>query len=113
MVKGRAPEALTVRETRQGPVISTIATNVFLAPVNSALALQASFLYADDQSLEAGWRLVAAQDWTGWLNALRLFTAPVQNMVFADCDGAIGFMVPGRIPIRQAGHGHVPASGSC
>jgi penicillin amidase len=112
MVKGRAPEALTVRETRHGPVISTIATNVFLAPVNSALALQASFLNDDDQSVEAVWRLGLAQDWTGWLNALRLFTAPVQNMVFADCDGAIGFMVPGRIPIRKAGDGHMPASGS-
>jgi penicillin amidase len=112
MVKGGAPEMLTVRETRHGPVISNIVTNVPPALADSALALQASFPNDDDQSVEAVWRLGLAQDWSGWQNALRLFTAPAQNMVFADCDGNIGFMVPGRIPIRKAGDGRVPVPGS-
>jgi penicillin G amidase len=112
MVKGGAPEMLTVRETRHGPVISNIVTNVPPALADSALALQASFLNDDDQSVEAVWRLGLAQDWSDWQNALRLFTAPAQNMVFADCDGNIGFMVPGRIPIRKAGDGRVPVPGS-
>jgi penicillin amidase len=111
-VKGRAPETLTVRETRHGPVISNIVTDMPPAPANSALALQASFLNDDDQSAEAIWRLGMAQDWMGWLNALRLFTAPAENMVFADCDGNIGFMMPGRIPIRKAGDGRSLVPGS-
>lgn len=112
VVKGAAPEILNVRETRHGPVISDIVANKPLAPANSALALQASFLNDDDQSVEAAWRLGLAQDWAGWLNALRVFTAPAQNMLFADRDGNIGFMVPGRIPIRKAGDGRMPVSGS-
>jgi penicillin G amidase len=111
-IKGRPPEMLTVRETRHGPVISNIVSDMPPAPANSALALQASFLNDDDQSAEAIWRLGLAQDWAGWLNALRLFTAPAQNMVYADRDGNIGFMVPGRIPIRKAGDGSVPVSGA-
>jgi penicillin amidase len=111
-IKGRAPEMLEVRETRHGPVISNIVTNMPPAPANSVLALQATFLNDDDQSVEAIWRLGLAQDWTGWLDALRPFTAPAQNMVFADCDGNIGFMVPGRIPIRKDGDGRAPVSGA-
>jgi acyl-homoserine lactone acylase PvdQ len=32
-------------------------------------------------------------------------------MVYADCDENIGFMVPGRIPIRKAGDGHMSVPG--
>ena len=112
MVKGRAPEMLTVREPRHRPVISDIVRDMPAAPANSALALQATFLNDDDQSVEAVWRLGLAQNWAGWLDALRLFTAPAQNMVFADSDGNIGFIVPGRIPIRKAGDGQMPTSGA-
>jgi penicillin amidase len=112
MVKGGAPEMLTVRDTRHGPVISNIVADMPPAPVRSVLALQASFLNDDDQSVEAAWRIGLAQDWTGWLNALRLFTAPALNMVFADRDGNIGFKVPGRIPIRKFGNGLGPVSGA-
>ncbi len=106
------PQGMAAFKARHGPVVSDIVANIPLAPANSALALQASFLNDDDQSVEAAWRLGLSQDWAGWLNALRLFTAPVQNMLFADCDGNIGFMVPGRIPIRKAGDGRMPVSGS-
>lgn len=111
-VKGRSPETITVRETRHGPVLSDVVTNMPPAPPSSALALQASFLNDDDQSVEAVWRVGLARDWAGWLDALRLFTAPALNMVFADRDGNIGFMMPGRIPIRKAGDGRMPVSGA-
>ena len=112
MIKGRAPEMIAVRETRHGPVISDALTDMPPAPANSALALQASFLNDDDQSGEAIWRVGLASDWASWRNALRLFTGPPQNMVFADRDGNIGFIVPGRIPIRKAGDGRMPVEGA-
>ena len=52
-----------------------------------------------------------AHDWASWRDALRIFTAPPQNMVYADRDGHIGFMVPGRIPIRRSGDGRAPVPG--
>jgi penicillin G amidase len=112
MVKQRAPETITVRETRHGPVISDVIKDMPRAPANSALALQASFLNDDDRSVEAIWRIGLARDWPSWLDALRVFTAPAQNMVFADRDGNIGFIVPGRIPIRKAGDGRMPVEGA-
>jgi penicillin amidase len=112
MVKGHPPETTTVRETRHGPVISDIVKDMPPATANSALALQASYLNDDDQSVEAIWRLGLAKDWASWLDALRLFTAPAQNIVFADRDGNIGFIVPGRIPIRKAGDGRMPVEGA-
>jgi penicillin G amidase len=112
MIKGHAPETVTVRETRHGPVISDIATNMPPAAANTALALQASFLNDDDQTLEAIWRIGLAQDWSGWLDAMRLFTAPPQNMVYGDHDGNIGFIVPGHIPIRKTGDGRMPVEGA-
>ena len=109
-IKGRPPETLTVRNTRHGPVISDNLKGDAAVP-GAVLALQASFLVDDDRSVEAQWRVGLAGNWTDWRDALRLFTAPPQNMVYADRDGHIGFTVPGRIPIRKAGDGRAPVPG--
>ena len=39
------------------------------------------------------------------------FVAPQQNIVFADTSGEIGFIAPGRIPIRRSGNGWLPMPG--
>lgn len=109
-VTGQAPEHLTIRTTRHGPVISDLAGNG-PPPVGQAMALQTSFLVNDDRSVEAQWRASLARDWPSWLDALKLFTAPVQSMVYADRDGNIGFFAPGHIPIRKAGDGRAPVPG--
>ena len=67
------------------------------------MALQATFLADDDRSVEAQWRATQARDWPAWVEGFRHFTAPMQNMVYADRDGNIGFFAPGRVPIRKAG----------
>jgi len=112
LVRGSVPVTLSVRESRHGPVISDIVTDMPPAPANSVMALQTGFLTDDDQSVEAIWRFGLARDWTSWRDALRLFTAPAQNMVYADRDGNIGFMVPSHIPIRKAGDGRMPVEGA-
>ena len=111
-VKGQAPESLTVRTTRHGPVISDLPGNPLSQPeAGQLLALQTSFLIDDDRSSEAQWRVGLARGWPSWVDALRLFTAPMQNMVYADRDGNIGFFAPGQIPIRKQGDGTVPVPG--
>ena len=35
---------------------------------------------------------------------MALYTAPSQNFVYADVEGNIGYVMPGLVPIRQAGH---------
>ena len=41
-----------------------------------------------------------------------LFTAPTQNIVYADVDGHIGYHAAGVVPIRKSGDGSVPYDGA-
>lgn len=112
LVRGGAPERLTVRTTRHGPVISDLGGN-FAAPAVSdrVVALAATWLMDDDRSPEALWAMAHAGDWPQFGAALKEFTAPQQNMVYADIDGNIGFFAPGRVPIRKSGDGWIPSPG--
>ena len=112
LVRGAAPERLTVRATRHGPVISDLGGN-FAAPTASdrVVALAATWLMDDDRSPEALWAMAHAGNWSAFRDALREFVAPQQNMVYADVEGNIGFFAPGRVPIRKSGYGWIPSPG--
>jgi penicillin amidase len=109
-VKGAAAEALTVRSTRHGPVLSD-ALPTGTADSGYVLALETTFLGDDDTSAEALWRMNRAADWNGFRGAFQDFVAAQQNVVFADTGGTIGFLAPARIPIRKSGNGWMPAPG--
>ena len=109
-VHGAAPVTLTVRATRHGPVLSDT------LPPGSAdegyvLSLAATFLTTGDSTAEALWGIDRAADWAGFRAALQSFVAPQQNMVYGDDAGTIGFIAPGRIPIRKSGNGWLPVPG--
>jgi penicillin amidase len=53
-----------------------------------------------------------ARNWKEFTNALKIFTAPAQNIVYAGVDGHIGYHVAGVVPIRKSGDGSVPYDGS-
>jgi penicillin amidase len=53
-----------------------------------------------------------AQNWSEFLNALKLYQTPTQNIVYADTSGDIGFISPGLVPIRKTGDGLTPADGA-
>ena len=109
-VKGAAPETLTVRSTRNGPVLSDVLP-AGTAANGYVLALQTTFLGDDDTTAEALWRMNRATDWPQFRAALQDFVAPQQNMVYADIDGNIGFIAPARIPVRKSGNGWLPVPG--
>jgi penicillin amidase len=52
------------------------------------------------------------RNWKEFNTALESFTAPTQNMVYADVDGHIGYHAAGVIPIRKSGDGSVPYDGA-
>jgi penicillin amidase len=53
-----------------------------------------------------------AGNWKEFNTALEAFTAPTQNIVYADVDGHIGYHAAGIVPIRKSGDGSVPYDGS-
>jgi len=110
IVKGAARVELTIRETRHGLVLSDVLPAVAADP-GYVLSLAATFTIADDRSAEALWDVNRANDWTSFRAALQKFVGPVQNIVYADVDGTIGFIAPGFVPIRRKGDGWMPAPG--
>ncbi|HXF82181.1 MAG TPA: penicillin acylase family protein [bacterium] len=106
VVRGRArPVVLTVRVTRHGPLL------------NSAVAGLPAFMALRWTALEGGTilsavaRLNRARNWAEFREALRLWTVPAQNFVYADRAGNIGYQLPGRIPVRSKGDGRMPVVG--
>src|SRR4029079_18024132 len=61
---------------------------------------------------DSTYSLNRARNWKEFNTALRLFTAPTQNIVYADVDGHIGYHAAGVVPIRKSGDGSVPYDGS-
>lgn len=53
-----------------------------------------------------------ARNWKEFTTALSGYTGPMQNMVYADVEGHIGYYAAGRVPIRKSGDGSIPYDGS-
>jgi penicillin amidase len=53
-----------------------------------------------------------ARNWKEFTVALRSYTGPMQNMVYADRDGHIGYYAAGVVPIRSSGDGSLPYDGA-
>ena len=52
-----------------------------------------------------------AQNWDQFREALGYFDAGKQNWLYADVDGNIGYIMPGKVPIRAGGDGSLPVPG--
>lgn len=108
-------ERLTVRSTRHGPVLPDGAslTNGAVAE-GHVLSVAWPALTARDRTIEAGHNMTRARNWQDFNAALEHYVAPMQNMVYADVAGDIGFVAPARVPIRKPEHdtgGRAPAPG--
>jgi penicillin amidase len=112
-VSGGDPVTLTIRSTRHGPVLSDLDPDMAkLAGTGKVAALAFTALAPGDTSAQALYSLNRASDWQSFLAAMRFYRAPIQNVVFADHAGDIGFLTPGAIPIRKSGTGDLPGDGA-
>lgn len=109
---------VVVRKSRHGPIVSDVPSSFADAkPEGHELALAWTALDPDDTSMEALIALGRAKNAEDIRSAGRLFVTPMQNIVYADADGAlghIGLMLPGRVPQRAESNdslGLVPAPG--
>ncbi len=125
-VAGDKPVTLTVRSTRHGPIISGSfgplkdQVTPTQTPYSRAAGIPLPQHYAISlrwTALKPGfvfraiWGFDKAQNWNDFRAAAKYFTAPGQNLVYADVDGNIGYQMPGNVPIRKQGDGRLPAPG--
>ncbi|NQV20402.1 MAG: penicillin acylase family protein, partial [Rhodospirillales bacterium] len=102
-VKGADPVEITVRQSRHGPVISDAAE--IGGQEGTVMALAWTALLPGDRTPASARKLMNAENWTGFVDALRDYHLPQQNIVYADVDGNIGFYAPGKVPVRRKTNG--------
>jgi len=111
-VRWSEPVHMRVRQTRHGVVISDFLPDAAkLTDSGHVRALTATALDTADTSAEGFFGLMLARDWTEFLDAARRIVSPMQNIVYADTEGNIGFVSPARIPLRRKGDGFLPVPG--
>ena len=93
-----------VTVTRHGPII--------FEGDGKRYALRWTALDPAKNNSESTQSLSRARNWKEFNEALESFTAPTQNIVYADVDGHIGYHAAGVVPIRKSGDGSVPYDGS-
>ena len=103
-VKGKPDVNIDVKITRHGPIITE------LVPGETRLLALRWTLY--DGLRIPFFDVDAAQNWDEFTKAFSQFDAPGQNVVYADVDGNIGYHATGKVPIRAAGDGSLPVSGT-
>lgn len=82
-----------------------------IVPKGHALALRWAALDARDDTVVAGLDILEARSGAAFVAAMEPYVAPMQSMVYADSEGAVGLLVPGHAPIRRSRapvHGLLP-----
>ncbi|MEQ1694114.1 MAG: penicillin acylase family protein, partial [Gemmatimonas sp.] len=104
-VRGAAPQLVTLRFTRHGPVLyEDTAAHV-------AVALRAAWLEVGGAPYLASLRIDQSRSWTEFRQALSFARMPALNWVWGDTSGAIGWQSAGIAPIRKQWDGLVPVPG--
>ncbi|MFO8113275.1 MAG: penicillin acylase family protein [Desulfosalsimonadaceae bacterium] len=101
-IKGRdEPEIVEVIITKNGSLISA----------DPPVSLKWTAHYVENSTVDAVMGMNRAANGEAFRDALAHFSAPVQNIVYADIFGNIGFQTAGLLPIRKKGKGLLPSPG--
>ncbi|MGH9971667.1 MAG: penicillin acylase family protein [Pyrinomonadaceae bacterium] len=95
---------LDVTVTRHGPIV--------LEKDGKRYALRWTALDPKLNNSEGVYHLNRARNWREFTSALRGYTPPMQNVVYSDVEGHIGYYAAGLVPIRKSGDGSVPYDGA-
>ncbi len=107
-VLGQEPYKLTIRSTRNGPIISEI--ELFGQAHDSLVSMRWAGREVGDE-FSASVQLLRAQDWQDFIRALQSFKTPGQNVIYADTKGNIGYCLAAAVPLRRQGQGLFPGKG--
>lgn len=105
-VKSGKDVDLDVSVTRHGPIITRI------VPGETRQVALRWILYDPGVLNMSILDVNTASNWQEFRQAFSKFNIPGQNVVYGDVDGHIGYQATGLYPIRAAGDGSLPVSGS-
>lgn len=97
-------ETLEVTETRHGPI--------YFEDGGHRYALKWTAFDPHNNEFEAFFFLNRARNWDDFRQALKRYGGSMQNFVYADVAGNIGWYAAGRVPIRKTGNGSLPYDGA-
>jgi penicillin amidase len=105
---GTDPITFRVRMTHLGPIV-----NDRIDGFNNDTPIAMRWTALEPGGvLMAFLRLNKASNWEEFREALSYWDSPAQNVIFADRNNNIGYQIPGKIPVRVAGHsGLLPVPG--
>jgi len=107
-VKGGKSVIEEVISTCHGPVVNLLFKEAF--PDTPPMSFRYSAM-EPQSTVQAIYGLDNAHSCSEVYQALRWFSGPAQNTVYADTQGNIGYTLTGKIPIRAKGDGSVPVPG--
>jgi penicillin amidase len=107
-VKGGKSIVEEVIQTRHGPIINQALLRGY--EHETPLALRWTTL-EPESTVKAVFKMNCANNCEEFHEALRDWSGPIQNTVYADTQGNIVYDLPGRIPRRAHGDGSVPVPG--
>lgn len=106
-VKGGETVELVVRSTRRGPLL----TDAVTAHVEQPVSIRWDSVLQPGRLVDAVFGMNRATGWEEFRAAVQHWTAPAQNIVYADVHGNIGFQHVGAVPIRAGHNGTMPMRG--
>ena len=105
LVRGAAPEELEVVATHHGPIIAG------RPHAGTGLAFSHTGTNSGTPWADSVYQLLTARSADEAEEAMREWTEPVNNVVYADVHGAYGYRYRGRIPLRPLANGWAPVPG--
>jgi len=97
-------EILEVVQTRNGVV--------FFEESGKKYALKWTSFDGKNDLFSAFTNLNRAKNWTDFRNALKNYGGAMQNFIYADAQGNIGWIAAGKVPLRKTGDGSLPYDGA-
>jgi len=91
----KKPDRMTVYWTERGPIITPEIIHS-LTPISLRWSI-----HDGGREFGAFFMLNKARNWEEFQDALALYSAPSQNIVYADVEGNIGYWLMGRVPRRD------------
>ncbi len=109
-VKGGEDSVVVFRETVHGPVVSDLHPQ--LKGSDKVVSMRWVGHDTTSDEMYAAMKLNLMSSWEDFQTAGELYSAPAQNVVYADTSGNIGWRPFGWIPMRAKGDELVPVDGS-